>query len=147
MPNKELTMKQQAFCAEYITNNGNGTQAALKAGYKGNKYTIKQVASENLAKPYIKEYIDAHKAKISQKYEYNQDKAYQEAEQNRLMALQKADVSGANGAVLLKCKLAGLITERTQAVTSPEATAMDEQRKAEAVRVAKIMRLHQNWGV
>lgn len=52
-PKKKLTPKQEAFTEHYMANGGNGAQAAKAAGYKGNRDTLKQVASENLAKPYI----------------------------------------------------------------------------------------------
>lgn len=50
-----LTPKQQAF-ADYYVQLGNATEAAIKAGYS--KKTARQVGSENLSKPYIKQYID-----------------------------------------------------------------------------------------
>lgn len=31
---KKLTPKQRIFCNEYLSNGYNGTQAAVKAGYK-----------------------------------------------------------------------------------------------------------------
>lgn len=51
-----LTPKQKAF-AEYYIELGNATEAARRAGYKGNTKTLTVVASENLAKPCISEYI------------------------------------------------------------------------------------------
>ena len=51
-----LTPKQQAFVDAY---NGNGTDAARKAGYKGNDATLSQVASENLRKPEVLAAIQA----------------------------------------------------------------------------------------
>lgn len=51
---KRLTAKQQAFCRYYVELN-NGTQAALKAGYK--QHTAQYTASENLTKPKIVEEI------------------------------------------------------------------------------------------
>lgn len=46
-----LTDKQLAFCREYVVD-WNGTQAAIRAGYSEN--TANVIASENLAKPYIR---------------------------------------------------------------------------------------------
>ena len=43
-----LTLKQQRFIDYY---NGNGTEAAIKAGYS--KKTARAIAQENLTKPYI----------------------------------------------------------------------------------------------
>lgn len=45
-----LTPKQQAFVDAY---DGNATEAARKAGYKGNDVTLGAVGAENLKKPLI----------------------------------------------------------------------------------------------
>ncbi|WP_231099886.1 terminase small subunit [Streptobacillus moniliformis] len=50
----KLSLKQKKFC-EYYISSGNGTEAAIKAGYS--KKTATVIANENLMKPYIKEYI------------------------------------------------------------------------------------------
>lgn len=51
---RSLTQKQQAFINAYIGEaNGNGTQAARLAGYKGSDDTLRSVARENLTKPHI----------------------------------------------------------------------------------------------
>ena len=50
-----LTPKQKAFCEYYAANGGNGTQAAIDAGYSDN--VAGQQGAENLKKPEIKEYI------------------------------------------------------------------------------------------
>lgn len=50
-----LTQKQQRFIEYY---DGNGTEAARKAGYVGDDTVLAQVASENLRKPYIKEALE-----------------------------------------------------------------------------------------
>lgn len=57
----KMTEKQKAFCDYYIET-GNATEAAIKAGYS--KRTAKVIGSENLTKPYIKQYIDERLAKI-----------------------------------------------------------------------------------
>jgi len=48
----ELTHKQEAFCREYFIDL-NATQAASRAGYKGNPVTLSAVGCENLGKPRI----------------------------------------------------------------------------------------------
>jgi len=55
---KKLTLKQTQFIKHYFEQNGNGTQAAKLAGYKGNNNTLHVVAIENLQKPAIQEAID-----------------------------------------------------------------------------------------
>lgn len=52
----KLTTKQRLFCEAYISNaNGNATEAARIAGYKGNDVTLGAVGAENLKKPLIAE--------------------------------------------------------------------------------------------
>ena len=51
----KLTPKQKAF-ADYYIELGNATEAAQKAGYKGNN--LNRIASENLSKLDIKKYIE-----------------------------------------------------------------------------------------
>lgn len=55
MKHKKLTEKQQRF-ADYFIEYGNGTQAAIKAGYS--KKTASVISTENLRKPNIRAYID-----------------------------------------------------------------------------------------
>lgn len=52
---KKLTAKQKMFCDEYLIDL-NATQAAIRAGYS--EKTARQIGTENLSKPYIREYID-----------------------------------------------------------------------------------------
>ena len=54
-----LTDKQRRFCDEYLVDL-NATQAAIRAGYS--KRTARQTGTENLSKPYIKEYIEKRMA-------------------------------------------------------------------------------------
>lgn len=70
--NKEigLTDKQERFCQEYLIDL-NGTQAAIRAGYSEN--TAKEIASENLTKPYIKERIKVLQEQIALRLEISQD--------------------------------------------------------------------------
>ncbi len=53
---KELTDKQKLFCSEYLKNEFNATQAAIKAGYSED--TAGVIGYENLKKPYLRDYID-----------------------------------------------------------------------------------------
>ena len=58
---KKLTAKQQRFCDEYLIDL-NATQAAIRAGYS--EKTARQIGTENLSKPSIKEYIDGRMAEM-----------------------------------------------------------------------------------
>lgn len=52
---QKLTPKQRLFIKHYIANGGNGTQAAISAGYS--KSTAHTQANENLKKPYIVKHL------------------------------------------------------------------------------------------
>lgn len=60
----KLTNRQKAF-ADYYIELGNATEAARRAGYKGKN--VNKIASENLAKLDIKQYIDERMALIESK--------------------------------------------------------------------------------
>lgn len=60
----ELTPKQKAF-ADYYLETGNATEAAKLAGYS--EKTARQIGTENLAKPYISEYIAERQKKLEDK--------------------------------------------------------------------------------
>lgn len=70
--NKEnkLTAKQQRFCDEYLIDL-NATQAAIRAGYS--KKNARNIASENLAKPNIRAYIDKRMAEKESELIADQD--------------------------------------------------------------------------
>ncbi len=66
----KLTAKQQRFCDEYLIDL-NATQAAIRAGYS--KKTARQMGTENMAKPSIKEYIDERMAEKEKSLIADQD--------------------------------------------------------------------------
>jgi len=53
-PERVLTARQERFIVEYLECQ-NGAEAARRAGYS--EHTARQMANENLSKPYIKEAI------------------------------------------------------------------------------------------
>lgn len=65
-----LTAKQQRFCDEYLIDL-NATQAAIRAGYS--EKNARNIASENLAKPNIKKYIDDRMAEKESQLIADQD--------------------------------------------------------------------------
>ena len=69
MDNK-MTAKQRMFCDEYLIDL-NATQAAIRAGYS--EKTAKAIGSENLTKPYIREYIDQRLKEKEAELVANQD--------------------------------------------------------------------------
>src|SRR6187399_566616 len=63
-----LSLKQTAFVAAYLGEaNGNATEAARIAGYKGNDDTLKVVGHENITKPYIADLILNAKATVMER--------------------------------------------------------------------------------
>lgn len=72
MTKDKLTPKQSLFVAEYIKT-GNATESARRAGYAGNDLTLKQVGSENLAKPYIAQAIEKANIKRDNRLELEAD--------------------------------------------------------------------------
>lgn len=58
---QKLTQKQKRFCDFYIKY-CDAARAAREAGYS--EKTAKNIGSENLAKPYLREYIDKRLAKL-----------------------------------------------------------------------------------
>jgi len=66
----KLTAKQQRFCDEYLIDL-NATQAAIRAGYS--EKTAKQIANENMTKPYLREYIDKRLAEKDKELIADQD--------------------------------------------------------------------------
>ena len=67
---KKLTAKQQRFCDEYLIDL-NATQAAIRAGYS--EKAARQIATENMAKPSIKKYIDERMAEKEKSLIADQD--------------------------------------------------------------------------
>ena len=65
-----MTAKQQRFCDEYLIDL-NATQAAIRAGYS--EKTAGVIASENLKKPYICEYIQKRLAEKEKELIADQD--------------------------------------------------------------------------
>lgn len=65
-----MTDKQKRFCDEYLIDL-NATQAAIRAGYS--KKTANRIATENLSKPVIKEYIAARMSEKESKLIADQD--------------------------------------------------------------------------
>ena len=65
-----MTAKQQRFCDEYLIDL-DGTKAAIRAGYSPK--TARSIASENLTKPYIREYIAERMAEKEKQLIASQD--------------------------------------------------------------------------
>ena len=71
MEKKKLTKKQEKFCKEYLANGYNAAAAARAAGYSSK--TAKQIAKENLTKPYLAEAISIEGKKNEERYQCSKD--------------------------------------------------------------------------
>ena len=67
---EKLTARQRRFCDEYLIDL-NATQAAIRSGYS--KKNARIIASENLTKPNIAEYIDKRLAEKDKELIADQD--------------------------------------------------------------------------
>ena len=68
----KLTAKQARFIEEYLVD-GNGKQAAIRAGYS--KKSASVIARENLLKPYLKAALDEKRRQQSERTQITADKA------------------------------------------------------------------------
>jgi len=66
----DLNEKQKRFCDEYLIDL-NGAQAAIRAGHS--KKTARSIASENLTKPNIIEYLNKKREKLQEKVDLNHE--------------------------------------------------------------------------
>ena len=71
-----LTPKQQRFVEEYLVDL-NGAQAAVRAGYS--VHTAKQIATENLAKPYLQAAITEARKQQQERTQVSADRVLTEA--------------------------------------------------------------------
>ena len=89
MDSNKLNEKQKKFCQEYIID-FNGTQAAIRAGYS--KKSAKAIASENLTKPDIQEYLNELINKRNERLEFSQDDVMRDLIEVKNRCMQKVPV-------------------------------------------------------
>jgi len=104
-----LKHKQQRFCEEYVID-GNGTRAAVEAGYSSN--TAATIASENLRKPNIAAEIERLFAIKRERNEVSVESLTDEYRTNLRLARDEGQAGAANGAVLGIAKLHGMATDK-----------------------------------
>ena len=72
---QQLTERQKRFCEEYLIDL-NGAQAAIRAGYS--RDSAKEIASENLTKPNIQEYLSQRQQELQEATGINQKRVLEE---------------------------------------------------------------------
>lgn len=118
----KLTPKQKAFVREYKKNGGNGTQAAIKAGYSEN--TADVIATENLRKPSIKEALKQEEKKLQEKYEYTIDDMVRELDDVKMKADAEQNRQAQIKAIELKGKAFGLFVDKQETTVKGIETAL-----------------------
>ena len=108
----KLTPKQKAFVREYKANGGNGTQAAISAGYSED--SARAISCENLTKPYIQEAIAQEEKKMQEKYEYTIDDMVKELDDVKLKADAEQNRQAQIRAIELKGKAFGLFVDKVE---------------------------------
>ena len=108
----KLTPKQKAFVREYKKNGGNGTQAAISAGYS--EESARAISCENLTKPYIQEAIAQEEKKMQEKYEYTIDDMVRELDDVKIKADSEKNRKAQIRAIELKGKAFGLFVDRVE---------------------------------
>lgn len=127
-------MKQKKFVENYIKT-GNGTQAAIDAGYS-NK-TAYSMANENLKKPEIKQKIDARTAEIAAKTTWTIERLVKKHENLIAQAEAKGDLSTATANIVAIGKTIAAYSERTINIDDAK-TYIEANKRAEAEKIAKI---------
>lgn len=109
---EKLTPKQKAFCEFYIET-GNATEAAKKAGYKGQN--LNRIGTENLSKLVIKEYLEKRINELDSKRIANADEVLEYL--TKVMRGQEKDQFGLEIAIQDRTKAAELLGKRYRLFT------------------------------
>ncbi len=134
-----LTPKQTAFVQHYISDSKyNATDAARKAGYKGNESTLTVVASENLAKPNIKAQIAKHFEKIAQKVDVTVEFVVSKLLSGLQLAEQKSNVLAMARFLELLGRYLAMFTDNINSADITKQRELEADEVAEAKRIATI---------
>lgn len=114
MPKGKLTVKQDKFARRYAAH-GNGTQAAIEAGYS--QHSARAIACENLTKPDIAEEVERHRRRTAERLDISREKLVNDAAHDAEQASINGDWNGANAARTFVAKAMGYLVERSLNVT------------------------------
>ena len=114
MKNQRLNQRQEQFCREYVTDL-NATRA-YKAVYKNVKSddAARSAAARTLSKVYIRNFVEALKAKTGKKLEITAEKVLRDIEEARLLALSMNKTGDAIKASELQGKYLGMWKEKVE---------------------------------
>ena len=106
----DLTYKQRAFVSEYIRHKGNGTKAAIAAGYaNGNSLVAAVRASQLIRKPKIKRQID----KLTRKYDITPERVLARLDNLSIKAQEEGNYAASVKAEELIGKSLGMWVDRS----------------------------------
>ena len=130
----DLTLKEQAFVEVYIANKGNGTQAAIAAGYSARSaYTL---ASRLLKKVEVKSAIERKTAKVLARYDVTPDKIVRELAKIGFSNVDDFIAKQDDGSVIIDLSTA--TPEQLAALTSIELDQYTDGRGANARGVKRV---------
>ena len=130
-----ITDKMESFCQEYCIDD-DATKAYIRAGYA--KKTARVNSSLLIAKYNIKRRIASIKAELARKHGITQETIATEAEEHRVLALLDGNITGANGALVIKAKAYGLQTDKSVVETTEQAKELKEAEVAAAKDYARF---------
>lgn len=125
---RRLTDKQAAFIKWYCSAavNMNGTEAARRAGYKGNDRTLAAVAIENLGKPMIRQEIDRQVAEATAAAGVTIEKILWELQVTYARASEAGKYSAAVRCLELQGKYLKMFSDRIEHVQSIDSASIEE---------------------
>ncbi len=109
--NEALNPRQDRFVDEYLLD-GNGTQAAIKAGFS--PATAAQQASRLLRNAKVQQAIGERQRQLAEKRQWDRERVVAEAEENLAGAREAKQFGSANGALELIGRVTGLLNEKQQ---------------------------------
>ena len=112
-----MTPKQEAFVHHYCANGGNGTQAAIAAGYSERGADV--TASRLLGNVRIAAAMRAHKVKTAERAQITIESLTLELEKDRKLARDLEQPSAAVSATNAIAKLHGLLAEDRENKRNP----------------------------
>jgi phage terminase small subunit len=130
----DLTLKEQAFVEVYIANKGNGTQAAIAAGYS--ERSAHTLASRLLRKVEIKAAIERKTAKAFARYDVTPDKIVRELAKIGFSNVDDFIAKQEDGSVIIDLSTA--TPEQLAALTSIELDQYTDGRGANARGVKRV---------
>ena len=147
MRDKSLTQRQEAFCLAFIET-GNASEAYRRA-YKPKHMSAKSVhekASHILAEGKVQARVAELRAPMIARAQYGLERAMEEAETARRLAMLMGQAAAAVSAVALKAKLNGLLVEDRRNERRPlqnmDDAELDRQIERDATEAGISVTLH-----